>query len=90
MLKIVAAEPVHSFRIGRIDWHETTSPAPPIEGTLADLAPGDFRERLQDGGIHASLKARPLPILGLDDGLAVHSFKSSATSAFTIVLVSFS
>jgi hypothetical protein len=36
------------------------------------------------------LKARPLPILGLDDGLAVHSFKSSATSAFTIVLVSFS
>jgi hypothetical protein len=71
MLKIVAAEPVHSFRIGRIDWHETTSPAPPIEGTLADPAPGDFRERLHDGCIHASLKARPLPIFGLDDGLAL-------------------
>ena len=69
MLKIVAAEPVHSFRIGRIDWHETTSPAPPIEGTLADPAPGDFRERRHDGRIHPTLKSRPLPIFGLDDGL---------------------
>jgi hypothetical protein len=52
--------------------HETASSAPPIEGALADPVPGDFSERLHDGScIHASLKARPLPIIALDNSLAL-------------------
>jgi len=43
--------------------HETASLASPIEGTQADPAPRDFRERLRDGCIHATLKSRPLPII---------------------------
>ena len=71
MLKIVCSQ-AGSLIPHRPDYcHETKSPAPPIEGTLADPAPGDFRERLYEGCIHASLKARPIPILGMDNRLAL-------------------